>query len=76
MKKKFNHAYSEITSFDDFRLEKERLLLKRKLIETRLKLSYSRITNAFSVSNSLFSLAREYLYPKLTGWVERFFRKD
>jgi hypothetical protein len=75
MKKFNNHRFSEISSFDDFHHEKERLLLKRKLIETKLYLSYSRITNSFSISKSIFSLVKEYVIPKFTNLFSELIKK-
>jgi len=72
MKTRHNHPYSDIASFEDFQLEKERLLMKRKLIETRLKLSYVRISNTFSITNTIFSTAKEFFLPKISnllGWL-------
>ena len=64
MKENYFHPYSDISSFKDFHLEKERLLLKRKLIETRIDLGIFYIRKAFSISNMIFSLVKEYVLPK------------
>ena len=64
MKENYFHPYSYISSFKDFHLEKERLLLKRKLIETRIDLGIFYLRKAFSLSNMIFSLVKEYVLPK------------
>jgi len=64
MKENYFHPYSDISSFKDFHPEKERLLLKRKLIETRIDLGFFYLRKAFSFSNMIFSLVKEYVLPK------------
>ena len=58
--------FSEISSFEDFRIEKERLLLKSKLAESRIDLDIFMIRRALSLSNLILSFAREYILPRLT----------
>jgi hypothetical protein len=70
-----NQAYSGISSFEDFKLEKERLLLKVELIETRLSFNFEKIRNVFSVSTMLFSLAKEYIMPKISDFLGGMFKK-
>jgi hypothetical protein len=72
---KDNYNYSGISSFEDFKLEKERLLLKVELIETRLSFNFEKIRNVFSVSTMLFSLAKEYLVPKISEFLGGMFKK-
>jgi hypothetical protein len=64
MKEKNSNPFSEISSFEDFKLEKERLLLKSKLIETRINLSILLISKVFSFSNLIFSVIKQYVLPK------------
>lgn len=66
MKINNDYPYSEITSFDDFKFEKERLKMKKKLIETKINSSVNQVAQIFSVSNIIFSLAREYILPKIS----------
>ncbi len=70
-----NQLYSGISSFEDFKLEKERLLLKAELIETRLSFNFEKIRNVFSVSSMMFSLAKEYIMPKITEFLGGMFKK-
>jgi hypothetical protein len=65
MKNSPTHKYSDISSFDDFRSERERLKLKRQLICARLNSDYFGFSRIFSVSNLIFSFTREYLLPKI-----------
>jgi len=70
-----NQLYSGISSFEDFKLEKERLLLKAELIETRLSFNFEKIRNVFSVSSMMISLAKEYIMPKITEFLGGMFKK-
>jgi hypothetical protein len=65
MKEKNINRYPEISSFKDFHLERERLLLKSKLIETRIDLEVYYIRRAFSISNLFFSFVKKYLQPRI-----------
>jgi hypothetical protein len=69
MKNRDIYQYSEISSFEDFRLEKERLILKRKLVETRLNISYLQFSEVFSVSNLMFSSVKEFIFPKIADFL-------
>jgi hypothetical protein len=64
MKENNSHSYSNISSFKDFHLERERLLLKSKLIETRIDLEFFYIRRAFSFSNLVLSLVKNYILRK------------
>ena len=70
MKRSKDHHYSEISSFEDLRLEKERLKLKSKLIEAKINMHFLLIRKTFSVSNLVLSLAREFVLPKISGILE------
>jgi hypothetical protein len=65
MKKNKVYPYFEVSTFEDFQIEKDRLLLKRKLIGLRLNYSFLLISNSFSASNFIFSFAKEYVLPKI-----------
>jgi hypothetical protein len=68
MKTNNDHPYHSITSFEDFHLEKERLILKGKLIEARINMEVILIRHFFSVSNLVMSFTREFILPKLSGF--------
>jgi hypothetical protein len=70
MKRANDHYYSDITSFEDFRLEKQRLILKSKLIEAKINMDILLIRELFSVSNLILSFARDYILPKISGIFE------
>ncbi|HNW57591.1 MAG TPA: hypothetical protein PLR88_07135 [Bacteroidales bacterium] len=74
---KINHenSFSEISSFEDFRKEKERLDFKSNLIEARLKLAYLQITERLSISNLVTSIARETVLPKISGFLGDLIKK-
>jgi len=70
MKRINQHHYSGITSFKDFRREKEMLTLKSKIIDAKLSLGFMQIKQNLTPSNLLISLTKEYLLPhiaKLSG---------
>jgi hypothetical protein len=75
MKNKNLYQYSEISNFEDFRLEKERLMLKRKLIETSISLRYLHFREMFSVSNLLFSSAKEFIIAKISDLLDGLTKK-
>jgi hypothetical protein len=70
-----NQSYSGISSFEDFKLEKERLILKAELIETRMSFNFEKIRNVFSVSSMLFSFAKDYIMPKISDFLGGMFKK-
>lgn len=67
--------YSHISSFEDFRAEREQLLMKKELLEVRIKLSYMKLRNAISFTDSIISLANEYVIPKIKNLIGGFFKK-
>jgi hypothetical protein len=69
MKNNSIDQYSEITSFEDFRLEKEILLLKKRLIETKIQHSFMQFSKIFTVSNLLFSISKEFILPKISDFL-------
>ncbi len=79
MKKNNDNKFSKISSFEDFRFEREELIFRRKLIEAKLNLTYLKIRNKFSVSNQFFSKAKEAVLPKISdflGVLIKKFRKE
>jgi hypothetical protein len=66
---KNNLKFSEISSFEDFKAEKEHLRMKSMIIEAKLELSFLQVKRLFSVSNLLFSLAREVVLPKFADFI-------
>jgi len=69
MKKHNNSHYSEISSFEDFRLESEMLKLRSKFIEAKLNLTYLQIRKIFSVSNLFSSVAKDVVLPKISDFL-------
>ena len=75
MKSNHNNRFSEISSFEDFRIEKEQLDFKSRLIESRLKLTYLQVTERFSVSNMLDSLFQGIVLPKFSCLLSELIKK-
>jgi hypothetical protein len=69
MRNKLIYDYSGISSFEDFRLEKERLKLKRQIVEARLNIDYLNISRIFSAANLILPFAREYLFPRISDLI-------
>jgi len=63
MKRNNSYRYSELSSFADLQLEKERLKLKSQLAEAKINLNILLISEAFSVSSTVLSIAREFILP-------------
>jgi hypothetical protein len=75
MKRNDDYHYSGITSFEDLRLERARLILKSKLIETKIKIDIIETRELFSVSAMVLSLARKYIPQDIYGIAEAIFNK-
>jgi hypothetical protein len=78
MKTNSDDRYNAITSFDDFQREKEILILKSKLIETRINMEIAVIRQVLSVTNMVLSFAKEFIMPRITTIIQDFFnsKKD
>jgi hypothetical protein len=75
MKRNEEYHYSGIDSFEDLRLEKARLILKSKIIETKIKIDIFQTRELFSVSGLVLSLARKYIPQDIYGILEAIFNK-
>jgi len=73
--KKIHNKYSEISSFDDFHTEKEKLKSRGELVESRLSLTQSEVRKMFSVAGQFFSLAREVVLPKISELINVLIKK-
>ncbi len=72
MKKKSNLRYSGISSFRDLQIEMERLSLKEKLAEAKIKMDTYSIRQAISLSSIVPSLLRDFGLAGLSETVENF----
>ena len=75
MKRNNDYHYSGIDSFEDLRLERARLILKSKLIGTKIKIDIIQTRELFSVSALVLSLARKYIPQDIFGIAEAIFNK-
>jgi len=75
MKKNNDYHYSGITSFDDLHLERARLILKSKLIETKIQIDILQTKEVFSISALVLSLVRKYIPQEIYGIAEAIFNK-
>jgi hypothetical protein len=69
MKKISGYNYSNIISFEDFQYEKEKLIFKKKLIETKLDFRFMLIKEAFSASKIISSVAKDIVWPKVLSFI-------
>jgi hypothetical protein len=75
MKNNYDNKYSEITSFEDFRIEREQLNFKSDLIEAKLKLTYLQVTEMLSVANLFNTIAKEVVLPKVSDFLGNLVKK-
>jgi hypothetical protein len=75
MRKNNDSHYSGITSFEDLRLERTRLVLRSKLIETKIKIDMIQTKEAFPLSAVALSVARKFIPQDLYEIVEGIIKK-
>jgi hypothetical protein len=75
MKSNQKFDYPEISSFEDFRAEKERLIFRSRLIESKLSLNYLHFREMYSVSNLFISFAKETIFPKISDLIGELIKK-
>jgi len=75
MKRNNEYHYSSINSFEDLHLERARLILKGKLIETKIKIDIIQTRELFSITALALSLARKYIPQDIFGIAETIFKK-
>jgi hypothetical protein len=75
MKKNNYYNISEISSFEDIRIERARLNLRSKLIETKIKIDIIQTKEALPLSALLLSVARKFIpqdiYEIVEGIIKR-----
>jgi hypothetical protein len=76
MKQDKKSNYPELSSFEDFRFESERLRLKLKLTEAKLDHSFAMLSREFSVSNILVALAKDYILPRVNDIIGNFLKTE
>jgi len=70
MKNRNESYYPRISSFKEFQFEQDRLSLKAKLIETKLKLDFIEVRKDFSDSNPLTSLLKDFGLSGISDFIE------
>ena len=63
------NKYCKISSFEDFRSEREQLKFRSKLIEAKLSLNYLEVGRMFSLSNLFTSLVKDVVLPKISEFL-------
>jgi len=69
MKRNNEYLYSDISSFEDLRIEKEKLILKYKIINARIRLNVLSFRKMFSISNIILSIAKEFMFPGISDFL-------
>jgi len=75
MRKNNDSHYSGITSFEDFRLERTRLILRSKLMQTKIKIDMIQTKEAFPLSAVALSVARKFIPQDIYEIVEGILKK-
>ena len=75
MRKNNDYHYSGITSFEHLRLERTRLVLRSKLIETKIKIDMIQTKEAFPLSAVALSVARKFIPQDIYEIVEGIIKK-
>ena len=75
MKKNNDHHYSSVTSFEDLRLEKARLILKSRLIESKIKLDIIQIREVFSLSALVLTIVKKIIPTDIFDVIQRILNK-
>ena len=75
MKKNNYYNISEISSFEDIRIERARLNLRSKLIETKIKIDIIQTKEALPLSALLLSVARKFIPQDIYEIVEGIIKK-
>jgi len=75
MKKNNYYNISEISSFEDIRIERARLNLRSKLIETKIKIDIIQTKETLPLSALVLSVARKFIpqdiYEIVEGIIKR-----
>jgi hypothetical protein len=74
MRKNNDSYYSHLTSFEDLRLERTRLILKGRIIETRININIEEIRSTFSFSGLVFSMIKKFFFSKISDILSIFTR--
>jgi hypothetical protein len=75
MKRNNDYYYAGISSFEDIRLEKSRLILKGRLMESKLNIDLVQLRERFSISALASSVLREYILPRISDLLGFLVRK-
>lgn len=75
MERNNDHNYSSVTSFEELRLEKARLILKSRLIESKIKMDTIQIREVFSVSAVVLEVVKKFIPADIYDVIQRIFNK-
>lgn len=75
MKRNNDYHYSSISSFEDLHLEKARLIMKSRLLESKINIDIIRIREAFSITTVIVTVIKKIIPSEIFGIVERIFDK-
>ena len=75
MKRNNDYHYPGINSFEDLRLERARLILKSRLIETKINIEIAQLRETFSISTLLLSVASSFIPEGIYAILESILKK-
>jgi hypothetical protein len=75
MKKNKDHHFSGIDSLEELRLEKARLMLKGRIMESKLKIDVLQIRETLSLTGFILAISRKFIRQDFTDLLGRFFQK-
>ena len=75
MKKDNRSHYTEISSIEDIKLEKMRLMLKGKLLESRMSLDLRQVRRKFSLAAIAASFAGSFVLPRISDLIAVILKK-
>ena len=69
MEKNDDYYYAGITSLEDLRLERTRLILKGRLLESKISVGVDQLKDRLSLSSIAGTLVRGIFLPKISGLI-------
>ena len=74
--KRNNFRYRSISSFKDFRREKDILILKGKILDTKLSVDFLHLKRGLTPGNLISSIAKEFLELRVVKYLLGFSEKE
>jgi hypothetical protein len=75
MKKNKDYHFSGITSLEELRFEKARLMLKGRIMESKLKIDVLQIRESLSLYASVLSILKKFIRKDFAGLLDYIFHR-